>query len=115
MSFRDVICVKDKRDNLCNGIRQSLEAIPLDVDVRAKLSEMLTDGTPVQKIYLIVFAIVRLAGLYEIVAAQSSPSTVKRMENLYYILNEHLMGDCEEGTDAYLFVQKIALMADYSQ
>ena len=115
MSFRDVICEKEKRDELCKGIRQSLEGIPLHDDVRIRLSRLLESGTPVQKIYLIIFAIVRLAGLYEIIAAQSSPSSVKRMEDLYYTLNEHLLGDCDEGTDAYLFVRKIVLMADYSQ
>ena len=115
MSFRDVICKKEKRDKLCEGIRQSLEGIPLPMDVRLKLYQMLSAGTPVQKIYLIVFAIVRLAGLYEIVAAQSSSTSKRRMEELYYMLNEHLMGDCDEGTDAYLFVRKIVLMADYSQ
>lgn len=115
MSFRETLCVRERRAQLCEGIRQSLMSIPLDEEVRKQLTEMLTAGTAVQQIYLIIFAIVRLGGLYEIIAEQSSPCATRMMESLYYVLNDHLMGDCEEGTDAYIFVRKMVLMADYLQ
>ena len=115
MSFSQSLCDPITRRELCNGIAQSLVAIPLDADVATKLHEMLECGTPVQQIYLIVFAIVRLAGLYEIVAQKSSAREIETMKTLYYVLNEHLMGEKEEGTDAYVFVRNIVVMADYLQ
>ena len=115
MSFFDVICNKEERSKLCEGIRQSLVAIPLSDDVRLRLSSMLQEGTAVQQIYLVVFAIVRLSGLYELIAAKSNEHTLRKIERLYHILNEHLMGECNEGTDAYLFARKIVIMADYSR
>ena len=115
MSFYDVLCDKGKRQSVCEGIQQSLGAIPVDEDVRKKLYDMLINGTAVQQIYLIIFAIVRLGGLYEIVAEKSSPYAIQKMERLYYMLNEHLMGENEEGTDAFVFVHNVLVMADYSQ
>ena len=115
MSFSQSVCDPITRRELCNGISQSLAAIPLDRDVASKLRDMLECGTPVQQIYLIIFAIVRLAGLYEIVAEKSNAREIETMKSLYYVLNEHLMGEKEEGTDAYAFVRNIVVMADYLQ
>lgn len=115
MSFYETLCDRNTREGICEGIQQSLAAIPVDDDVRAKLQKMLIGGTPVQQIYLIIFAIVRLSGLYEIIAQKSSPHAVQKMNRLYYMLNEHLMGENEEGTDAFVFVRNVLVMADYSQ
>ena len=94
---------------------QSLGAINIDPDVFVMLSDWLLDGTAAQQIYLVVFAIVRLAGLHEVIANKSSVRERSAMDTLYDLLNDHLIGRAEEGTDAYIFAKRIAALADYSR
>ena len=90
--LRDVFCVAEHRDKLCRGIVQSLRAIGLDEDVFAGLARHATEGTPSQKNYLILTAIVRLAGLYEAIAIETPFRHMAVLNDLYVDMNRHLMG-----------------------
>ena len=113
MSFCQVLMEEEHRNNLCSGIAQSMHQIRLCDNVLGKLNDMLMHGTVVQKTYLIIFAIVRLNGLYEIVAEQSTPGEVRAMETLYDELRDHLTGEREHGTDAFAFVKEVVCRAAY--
>lgn len=104
---------EEHRDKLCCGIAQSMHQIRLCENVLSKLHDMLMNGTVVQKAYLIIFAIVRLNGLYEIVAEQSSQGEIRAMETLYDELRDHLTGEKEHGTDAFAFVKDVVCRAAY--
>ena len=90
MSLKEVLCVPEHRDALCKGIKSSINAIGLDANVLVEIGKVLDSGTPAQKNYLILFAIVRLAGLYEVIAPKSSERARVLLNNLYQDLNNHI-------------------------
>ena len=61
----------------------------------------------------IIFGIVRLAGLYEIIAKETCPEGVRFMETLYDALNDHLMGSNMVPTDAYKFTCDMTTRAEW--
>ena len=79
----------------------------MDEDARLKLVEMSRKGA-VYEIYIILFAIVRLAGLYEEIAKHTPQSHMRALDTLYVDLNDHLMGRNGHITCAKQFVAKWA-------
>lgn len=63
--------------------------------------------------YRIIFGIVRLAGLYELVASKTCKEGVRLMNTLYDQLNDHLTGAHKRPTDAFRFVAKITAEAEW--
>ena len=59
----------------------------------------------------IIFGIVRLAGLFEIIAQNTCPAGVRYMETLYDALNDHLTGANRRPTDAFKFSAKVTAEA----
>ena len=90
MSFKQVLCEKEHRDALCQGIKSSIHAIGLDSIVLNQIDHVLDSGSPAQKNYMILFAIVRLSGLYEMIAPKSSERARKLLDSLYQDLNDHI-------------------------
>ena len=111
MSLRDVLCVREKRDELARGIAESVRVIGLDegrcwnaervenlpstnfpraADVLEILRNYAIDGTAIQKNYIILFGIVRLAGLYELIAEHTPESGIRLLDHLYHDMNQHL-------------------------
>jgi hypothetical protein len=113
MSFCQVLTEDAHRTTLCEGIAQSLHQIHIGEAVLCKLHKLLHNGTTTEKAYLIIFAIVRLNGLYEIVAEKSTPGEMRAMERLYDDLRDHLTGAKEHGTDAFVFVRDVVCRAAY--
>lgn len=103
VSFRQALCT-DKRDALCLKITQSLQVLDLDPNCYAKLQELASSDNIIAKNYIILFGIVRLAGLFENLARCSGPPSVRGMHDLYIALNEHLVGANEVVTDVHDFV-----------
>lgn len=111
MSLRDVLCIEEKRDELARGIAESVRVIGLDegkfrkavrkgpftapdilcaTDVLEILRNYALNGTAIQKNYIILFGIVRLAGLYELIAQHTPESGIRLLDHLYHDMNQHL-------------------------
>ena len=93
---------------------ESVRAIGLDEDVLQILRDFALNGTPIQKNYIILFGLVRLAGLYEVIAPHTPPAGIRVLNTLYHDMNTHLMG-LEGPTDAYEFAIKWTALADWNQ
>lgn len=92
MSFCEILCVKERRDEICRGIASSVKAIGMDIDTFEVIEKLLLSGSIIQKNYLILFGIVRLAGLYEVIAQRTSKHGLRLLGGLYEDLNRHLLG-----------------------
>lgn len=130
MSLKQCLCDPETRNAMARGVAQSVNVVGMDVDGFQKLAEFAESGTAAQKNYLwvfscpksiflvsyfvscsIIFGIVRLAGLYEMIAAKTCHAGREYMETLYDALNDHLTGANEIPTDAYRFAAEVTTMA----
>lgn len=59
-------------------------------DVLEILRNYALNGTAIQKNYIILFGIVRLAGLYELIAQHTPESGIRLLDHLYHDMNQHL-------------------------
>lgn len=103
VSFREALCT-DARDELCTTIARSLLVLDLEPECYNKLVALSTKGNMVAKNYIILFGIVRLAGLFEELARHSGHTSIEGAKDLYIALNEHLVGANEKPTDVHDFV-----------
>lgn len=113
MSFRDCLCDAQTRNALARGVVESVNVVGLDMDTYNQLFEFGTEGSIAAKNYLIIFGIVRLAGLYEMIAEKTRPAGVQYMNTLYDQLNDHLTGNHKKPTDAFRFVARITADAEW--
>ena len=103
----DIVQKADTRRKMVSDIMRSVNAIGMDEEARIKLEEMSQKGA-IYEIYIILFAIVRLAGLYEEIARHTPQSHMRALDTLYVDLNDHLMGRNGHITCAKVFVTKWA-------
>lgn len=82
MGFRSALCDAATRDALCEQIARSLTVLDMETKAYEQLCRFATDGTPAEKNYLILFAIVRLAGLFENLAATSNEQSIHAVKSL---------------------------------
>tara|TARA_A100001015_G_scaffold60604_1_gene66823 strand:+ start:4619 stop:5098 length:480 start_codon:yes stop_codon:yes gene_type:complete len=103
----DIVVNGDVRKRILSGVLRSVNSVGMDEEARLKLIDMSQKG-PVYEIYIILFAIVRLAGLYEEIAKHTPKSHMRALDSLYIDLNDHLMGRNGHVTCAKQFVTKWA-------
>ena len=103
----DIVTNPEARSKIVSDVMRSVNTIGMDEEARIKLIDMSTKGA-VYEIYIILFAIVRLAGLYEAVAQNTPQSHMRVLDSLYTDLNDHLMGRNGHITCAKMFVIKWA-------
>lgn len=105
--LQDIIENETLRAKMVSDIMRSVNAVGMDEDARLKLVELSQKG-PVYEIYIVLFAIVRLAGLYEAISEHTPESHMRVLSTLYVDLNDHLMGRNGHKTCAKEFVTKWA-------
>ena len=80
------------RHSIAAGVVSSVSSIGMDQDAHNLLADFASGEDPAYQLYIILFGIVRLRGLYEMIEKNTPRKHMRVLETLYVDLNNHLMG-----------------------
>ena len=104
--LKDLVSDPGIRKKTAGDIVKSIGSIGMDQDALDEMKR-LCEKNPVYEIYISLFGIVRLAGLYEVIQSHTPERHMRVLNDLYEDLNRHLMG-IEQTTCAKSFASKWA-------